>query len=243
MSSWNVISMEGVPTSPDEPAPFSRVRARVTELRDRRLLGDGPQHWKPDGILGIQNRTSLHILIVDVTWASDAKLVIEDDILDYWQSQRGPPFSEVPGLCLSLTDQLQSDWFDERGRFTLTGLQALPEDLRTRASTLSVFHPARYAQRYQALARGLQSSPSFNVLDDAYPPRGVVHVRTLAIGVGGWIPRYSRRLIRKLINKDSTQAEKVRKSLRHGLRMTAATTAVQAYRIWQEEVRGSLHPL
>ena len=78
--------MEGVSTYTDEPVTFSRVRARVTELRDGRLLGDGPQHWKPDGILGIQNRTSLNILIVDVTWASDAKMVIGDDILDYWHS-------------------------------------------------------------------------------------------------------------------------------------------------------------
>jgi hypothetical protein len=64
------------------------------------------------------------------------------------------------------------------------------------------FHPARYAKRYAPLQRALVASPGV-ALDPRHGPPPVV---TLAVGVSGWIPNYTRSNIARVFGVKTQQS-------------------------------------
>jgi hypothetical protein len=221
-STWKVAVMEQVPT-PDPELAF--VRTAISQARGRGELcrpgipgnggSPGPQHWKPDGVLAKQVGGSTSLLLVDITFGSDDKLVIEDDILSHWAHTK-PAGTEPP---------LNSSFFDEEGRFTEEGLSSLTPALRSRAELLSVFHPARYAKRYAPLAAALARDPTVKC---GQTPQ----VLTIAIGVAGWIPEYTYQGLKKIFPDDKYG---VRDATR-ALRISAQTYAVKAWRAFREDL-------
>jgi hypothetical protein len=176
--------------NPDEQLEV--VRLAISGARGRRVLSmqsdaldgaDGPQHWKPDGVIGKLAGGKIELLLVDLTFASDDKLVIEDEILLHWERNRPPRTKAWPPL--------NSDFFDNEGRFTDKGLASLPTDLAGKAGKLSTFHPARYDKRYGPLVNALRSDPSIKWSKDPA-------VLTIAVGVAGWIPDFTWKGLKQI---------------------------------------------
>jgi hypothetical protein len=218
---WKVASMEHV----DEPDNhFETVRSSVSRARGRselsllsgRVQGSpkGAQHWKPDGILGRRVGNKTELLIIDVTFASDDKLVIEDEILHHWKANP-PPKAKRPVL--------RSSFFDDNGRVTEEGLSTLPPELAEKAAKLEVFHPARYAKRYTPLVKSLRTDPTLTLTEKT-------RVLTIAIGVAGWIPDYTWKNMRRLVER-----EKDLLKITRSLRIAAQAYAVRAWRAFSEE--------
>ena len=81
---------------------------------ERQYGSNGPQHWKPDGVLGKFVKDKIDLLLIDVTFAADDKLAIEDEVLKHWKDNRPPKTPVWPPLV--------TDFFDDEGRFTNKGM-------------------------------------------------------------------------------------------------------------------------
>ena len=162
-------------------------------------------------------------MIYDVCFAADDKLRIEDEILTWRRKKQAANKRNHEPHC-SLDRWLQSDHFDPLGAFTDKGIGALDSSLAEKAKTLSVFHPARYAQRYSPLQKVLKRS---SLQLDGNPV-----VRTLAIGVGGWVPDYTMHHLTRLRKEQGAMSEL---EIRNKLCLNAQIWAVRAFRAWQRE--------
>ena len=220
---WKIATMEHVET-PD--VDLEAVRTSISQARGRYALSMpsesvsgviAPQHWKPDGVLCKWVKDKLEILLIDITYTSDDKLVIEDEIMAHWGKTK-PPLARGRKW-----PPLDSNFFNDAGQFTVEGINSLPEELAEEAKKLNVFHPARYAKRYKPLATELINDPSINSKGD---PRVV----TIAVGVAGWIPSYTWSNL-KLICKDEKELIK----LTRALRLSAQVFAVKAWRAFRNE--------
>jgi len=221
LDTWKVATMEHVE---DPEARLEGVRSAISRARGRRVLSmqsechngsNGPQHWKPDGVLGRLVNGKISLLLIDVTFAADDKLAIEDEVLKYWKDNRPPETPVWPPLA--------TDFFDDGGRITNKGMASLPADLQDRARRLSVFHPARYAKRYDPLAKALRSDTSIKW---SHKPEVV----TIAIGVAGWIPDYTYKGLKRIFNDPKELCEATR-----ALRIVAQSHAVKAWRAFRDD--------
>ena len=127
---------------------------------------------------------------------------------------------------VALSRRLTSSFFDDNGKFTEEGLRSLPEPLQIQARKISVFHPARYAKRYQRLTTVLRDSTTFRC---ARQPR----VLTIAVGVAGWLPQYTWRNLKYIFNGPNDK-DAERKPTR-ALRIVAQAYAVKAWRAFRNE--------
>ena len=216
---WKVAIMEHV-TDPEEQLEL--IRSAISRARGLRVLNmpsetpdttTGPQHWKPDGIIGKIVKGRIELLLIDVTFASDDKLIIEDELLQYWETVRPPRAKHWP---------LNSNFFDDGGNLTTTGLASLPPDLAKKAGTLPIFHPARYAKRYEPLVTALSRDPTIKWSK-------APEVLTIAIGVAGWIPDYSRNNLRRLVDKKGLG------KVTRALTLTAQIHAVKAWSAFSDD--------
>ena len=192
------------------------IRSAISRARGLHVLGmpseapdtpTGPQHWKPDGTIGKIVNGKVELLLIDVTFASDDKLVIEDELFQHWETIRPPKAKLWP---------LISNFFDDRGNLTASGLASLPPNLAEKASKLPVFHPARYAKRYGPLVSALSCDPTIKWSK-------VPEILTIAIGVAGWIPDYSRNNLERFVDKRGLA------KITRALMLTAQTHAVKAW--------------
>ena len=195
------------------------IREAVQIARGRRELecdGGGSQHFKPDLVLMHTDRRS--VVIVDVTFASDDALQLEDKVMTElqaaWRRHRRR-HGEI--------EWWEGTWVESDGQLSGDGIQALSEDTRRRVQgkTNWTSKTARYQRRYKRLREVIHGS----IGED-----GRTRVLILAAGVGGSLPEYTREGIRFL----STN-EKGRQSLRKALITTAQIWAIRTYREWQKE--------
>ena len=231
LESWTVVAVESLPPSEH----MEHVREIISQAAADGHLSNkglpalagkdlpGAQHWKPDIIIGRRVRSKTELLIYDVCFAADDKLRIEDEILAWRRKKQAANKRNHEPHC-SLDRWLQSDHFDPLGAFTDKGIGALDSSLAEKAKTLSVFHPARYAQRYSPLQKVLKRS---SLQLDGNPV-----VRTLAIGVGGWVPDYTMHHLTRLRQEQGAMSEL---EIRNKLCLNAQIWAVRAFRAWQRE--------
>ena len=234
MEGWETVAVESLPPSDS----MSHVRDAIRAARVKGVLsGDGlpihidgdtvstAQHWKPDIIVGRIVRDKLEILIFDVCFASDDKLQIEDRILN-WRMKARAELKKRTGVSVVPPSQwLRSDHFDPKGAFTPKGIEALDEGLKVDARKLSVFHPARYSKRYAPLVRALSNAGLGRM--------GHIVVRTLAVGVGGWVPEYTMRHLKELSNDWKARPAP---AVRDDLCFISQIWAIRAFRAWHREI-------
>ena len=120
---------------------------------------------------------------------------------------------------------LRSDHFDPKGAFTPKGIEALDEGLKVDARKLSVFHQARYSKRYAPLVRALSNAGLGRM--------GHIVVRTLAVGVGGWVPEYTMRHLKELSNDWKARPAP---AVRDDLCFISQIWAIRAFRAWHREI-------
>ena len=107
----------------------------------------------------------------------------------------------------------------------MKGIEALDVGLRGDATKLSVFHPARYSKRYAPLVRALMEAGLGRL--------GTIVVRTLAIGVGGWVPEYTMQSLKELSNDWKARPAP---AVRDDLCFVSQIWAVRAFRAWHREI-------
>ena len=181
-----------------------------------------PQHYKPDLLLvRSDNKNRLHFTIVDVTAGSDDKIIIEDEY-----TRRILRKEETHD---KLMDHMSSGRFSDEGRLTDLGLHETPPPARADAKRVHYFKQAHYAKRYTSLARVLKKAGSQGC---------TVEIRVLAVGVCGWIPKFTRMNMKALLEaggSDSTQARKQHNSLIRSTIIEALNHLVRAHRAWVNE--------
>ena len=225
------------------------IRDAINRAREARALSlvsgasDAPQHFKPDSLIAHRaaGSNTYSVKVIDLCFASDDKLMIEDTILQWRRREykasttnrkptdrqrrneaRGPRLmSEAKWLC--------SDAFDKDGKFTAQGIRGLPVHLQQDAETLTCFHPARYGKRYHPLQEAIRKDGLVPTLDRR-PPELVV----IAVGVSGWLPEYTREGIKGLCEfTDSKQADP--QQVIDRLILTAQVWACKAWKAFKEE--------
>jgi hypothetical protein len=205
---WKLVSGDLVVGDPC----FSHVHAAITAARARRTLGlsgNGPQHYKPDVVIAKGPPSRRTYLILDVCFRSDAKLHAEDFVTANWVQPRGQ----------SNQDIFSSNWFDVTGAMTLTGLNRLRPELRDRAVSVGIFKQSSYVKRY---------SPYRSVLSNT--DRGCsVSIKTIAIGVAGLIPDFTRVSLEDIGNKAAVM------SLLKEARFISWRFAISAFKAWRAE--------
>jgi ribonuclease HI len=205
---WKLVSGDLVPPDPN----FNHVRDAITAARASRMLGlsgNQPQHHKPDVVIAKGPPTSRTYLILDVCFRSDDKLHAEDFVTSNWIQPRGR----------SNQDLFNSEWFDDNGVITQTGLNMLRPELKGKAKSVGIFKQSSYAKRY---------GPYRNVL--ASTERGCsVSIKTIAVGVAGLIPDFTRRSLEEIATK--AEAE----SLLKEARFTSWRYAISAFKAWRAE--------
>lgn len=200
---------------------------RALTQRSLNLPGQSEQHHKPDGIVARMVDGKREIIIIDATWASDDKLGMEDEILKARRNaQKALPYAQQVAERTWLT---MGECFDAKGKFTTTGIEQLPVTVRDLARQLSTFHPARYSRRYHPLCLALAADPEVEV-------QGTPTVLTVAVGVGGWVPRHTRKSLERLVQK------KDQEKLSQKLTNVSFMTAIKGYHSFQAEKALRGHP-
>jgi hypothetical protein len=180
------------------------------------------QHYKPDLLLvrtDLNDR--LHFIIADVTAGSDDKLIVEDEYTRYILAREKTHDK--------LTDHMRSNKFTDEGRITRTGLQELHQTMRPDAERVHYFKQSHYAKRYASLA---------GVLREAGGEGCTVETRVLAVGVCGWIPKFTRTNMKALLEVGDTDSARIRRRHKSLIRSTiieALNHLVRAHRAWVKE--------
>ena len=212
---WTLVSAD-VQNKQGDPSAVG-VRNAIENARIRGELGeaaldgqgDSPvaQHYKPD-ILMRRNKDG-KILVLDLCYGSDDKLVFEDEVITAWYEEKVPnaPKTTSPDFWLG-------PLFKENGSMAEAGITKFGED----SAKVAIFKHARYMRRYARLATALRSYGSRNV-----------QILPLAIGVGALIPNFTRRYLKFLLGEESV------KLLLRNLTHLTQRYLVRAYRAYRQE--------
>jgi len=145
--------------------------------------GTPAQHHKPDIVLVRRAKTGEYeFIIIDVTYGSDDKLIIEEE---YTRRKRFGSHDE-------LVKHMTSELFDGQGKPRSEVLAEIPHEDDTRARNIQRFKQSHYYKRYTPLTRTIEQA-----LTGENPK---VQMRTIALGVIGWIPKFSRNNIKEILS-------------------------------------------
>jgi hypothetical protein len=181
-------------------------RQRLKPPADRQTL-----HFKPDLILVRKIGGITQIKIIDMAFRTDTHLRKEE----VWSHKPASTTKDKP---------LQIQWseppFDTRGTAGGPKPPDWPEDLYDQAQTLPWMVQAQYACRYKQFRRELQQRLELRPQD--------VQVITIAVGVMGYVPHFTRASLDDLLGK-TNGSKPALPTVRH-IAWDFATRAWKAFR-------------
>ena len=178
------------------------------------------QHYKPDSVLYRRLGQQLEFRIIDTSGASDDKLIIEEE---YTANQKFKSHVE-------LERHMQSERFTGDGKPGQRVVEKVPPEDRMRAGYIVRFKQAHYSKRYQPLAEVIRNAGGRR--------KHRVEIRTIAFGVIGWIPKFTRDNISALFGGDArpkSEWGRAYESLVQDMITTILRYVAKGHRLWLKE--------
>jgi hypothetical protein len=209
-----IVMGEGVEKHP-ETQHFHRA---ILEKAAEGQLGETEQHFKPDLVVAIGLAGQRKVWIIDVTFATDGKLIEENELVRALLAKKAAETERHLFL---------SDAFDKDGRASAKGLKLVESLLGKTAAKIArnvgCFKQGRYIRRYEPIRKVIEQTEVGCTAE----------VLTVAIGVGAWIPKFTSANL-KTIGEGRRSAD-----IKARLRLVARIWAIKAWKAWQNERAGT----